>query len=111
MYWTIRQNLDISSAIRQLTLNASAARISLFVFTVTSVNQVSGSLGVFWISIIIFSSLVSPTVPLWTFGENAPQRVIDNIDIVSMVAGTLKVDLEKLTDDLFVDLDTTQLDF
>ena len=56
-------------------------------------------------------SLVSPTVPLWIYGKDVPQRVIDNTEIASMVADALKVDLEQLTDDLFVDLDSTQLDY
>lgn len=56
-------------------------------------------------------SLVLPTVPLWMYGKDAPQHVIDNTEIATMVADALKVDLEKLTDDLFLDLDSTQLDY
>jgi alkaline phosphatase len=49
------------------------------------------------------------TVPVWIHGAEAPVGTIDNTDLALMAANAMRVDLGKMTDILYVDLDVTQL--
>lgn len=49
------------------------------------------------------------TVPVWIHGADAPVGIIDNTDLAYMAAEAMGVDLEKMTDFLYVDLDDTGL--
>lgn len=51
------------------------------------------------------------TVPLWMYGSPAPAHVVDNTDLATMAADAIKVDLEKTTNDLFIDLDEVTTDY
>lgn len=46
------------------------------------------------------------TVPLWMYGGQAPVGTIDNTDLAAMAADAMRVDLDKTTDRLYVDLST-----
>ncbi|SDM55085.1 alkaline phosphatase [Geoalkalibacter ferrihydriticus] len=45
------------------------------------------------------------TVPLWMVGTPAPSRVIDNTELAYIAANAIGVDLDRTTQELFVDLD------
>lgn len=44
------------------------------------------------------------TVPVWLHGADAPVGIIDNTELALMAAGAMNVDLEKISDFLYVDL-------
>lgn len=46
------------------------------------------------------------TVPLWLYGGQAPVGTIDNTDLATMAADAMRVDLDKTTARLYVDLST-----
>jgi alkaline phosphatase len=51
------------------------------------------------------------TTPLWVYGASAPDHVIENTDLAWMVAAAMGVDLQGISHQLFVDLDTTTLEY
>lgn len=51
------------------------------------------------------------TTPLWVYGASAPDHVIENTDLASMVAAAMGVDLKYIAQQLFIDLDTTTLEY
>jgi alkaline phosphatase len=51
------------------------------------------------------------TVPVWLHGADAPVGTIDNTELALMAAGAMNVDLEKISDFLYVDLEEAGVDF
>jgi alkaline phosphatase len=51
------------------------------------------------------------TVPVWIHGADAPVGIIDNTELALMAAGAMNVDLEKISDFLYVDLGEAGIDF
>jgi alkaline phosphatase len=51
------------------------------------------------------------TVPMWVYGMDPPKHLIENVDVGKMVARAMGVNLTEMTAELFVDLDTTDLDY
>jgi alkaline phosphatase len=51
------------------------------------------------------------TVPLWVHGGKAPASIIDNTDLAKIAAKAMKVDLDKLTNSLYVDVSTITNDY
>jgi alkaline phosphatase len=51
------------------------------------------------------------TTPLWVYGASAPDHVIENTDLAWMVAAAMGFDLNDISLQLFVDLDTTTLEY
>jgi alkaline phosphatase len=46
------------------------------------------------------------TVPVWVYGADAPVGTIDNTELAEIAADAMNVDLDWITDRLYVDLDT-----
>jgi len=46
------------------------------------------------------------TVPVWVYGDDAPVGTIDNTDLAKIAAEAMRTDLDKVSDYLYVDLDT-----
>jgi alkaline phosphatase len=51
------------------------------------------------------------TVPVWVYGADAPVGTIDNTELALMAAGAMNVDLGKITDRLYVDLEEAGVAF
>jgi len=51
------------------------------------------------------------TVPVWIYGGEAPVGTIDNTDLAWIAADAMRVDLNKITNRLYVDLDTVTVDY
>jgi alkaline phosphatase len=54
---------------------------------------------------------VGSDVPLWSYGEKKLMGNIDNTEIAQFVAGLLETDLDSLTEELYVNLETVTKDF
>ena len=51
------------------------------------------------------------TVPVWVCGGDAPVGTIDNTDLAKIAAKAMRMDLDKVTNRLYVDLDTVTEDY
>jgi alkaline phosphatase len=51
------------------------------------------------------------TVPIWVHGGDAPKGVIDNTELAYIAAAAMRVDLNKISDNLYVDLDDVTSDY
>jgi len=51
------------------------------------------------------------TCPVWSYQKKAPSGVIDNTDLAKLSAANLRVNLDKITQKLFVDLDDVTNDY
>ena len=51
------------------------------------------------------------TVPVWVYGADAPVGTIDNTELALMAAAAMNVNLDKISDRLYVDLKKAGIDF
>ncbi|MDY6903737.1 MAG: alkaline phosphatase [Thermodesulfobacteriota bacterium] len=51
------------------------------------------------------------TVPLWVYGAHAPIGIIDNTELATIAAEAMFTDLDRITNRLYVDLDTVTDDY
>jgi alkaline phosphatase len=51
------------------------------------------------------------TVPVWVYGADAPVGTIDNTDLAKIAADAIDMDLDRVTDKLYVDLSEVATDY